>query len=75
MSIEKTRLALRVENDFTYHPPRPDQVPIYNAIRERGLDFAQYLVDVVPDGRELSLALTALEDVVMRANSGIARHG
>jgi hypothetical protein len=37
--------------------------------------LAQMLVAYVPEGRELSQALSALELVMFHANAGIARHG
>lgn len=58
---------------FTYHPPGPDQVPVYEAIRARGRDFAEWLDKFVPDGREKSLAITHIEQAVMWANAGVAR--
>ena len=63
------------ERDFVYHPPTPEQVPVYNEIRERAKDFALYLERTVPHGRELSTALTHLEAAVMMANAGVARGG
>lgn len=68
-------LLARIENDFRYHPPTPDQVPLYNEVRERAKHFALFLEENVPHGRELSTALTQLEACVMNANAGIARSG
>lgn len=64
-----------LENRFTYHPPKTGQNEVYAAIRARALTFAVYLDDVCPDSRELSLAITHLEEVVYAANASIARHG
>lgn len=58
---------------FTYHPPKEDQIPRFQAIREAALDFANLLETLCPDSRELSLALTALDQVVWSANAAIAR--
>lgn len=63
----------RVVNDFTYHPPTADQVPVYEEIRTRGREFALFLLDVTPPSRDQSLALTALEEAVFRANAAVAR--
>lgn len=71
----KDTLRARIEHDFKYHPPRPEQIAVYTELRERAKDLALHLVDVVPEGRELSTALTLLEQAVMEANAGIARHG
>lgn len=35
--------------------------------------FASTIIDIVPDGREKSMALTKLEEVMFWANAGIAR--
>jgi hypothetical protein len=66
-------LRRRVENDFTYHPPKGDQVERYGFIRAAGLNAARTLVEHCPPSRELSLALTHLETAVMMANAAIAR--
>lgn len=68
-------LQARIASDFSYHTPRPEQVPIYNEIRYRAKEFALHLEAVVPHGRELSTALTKLEECVMHANAAVARHG
>lgn len=71
--MPKTLLKDRLANDFTYHPPTPAQVTIYEAIRGQAHELASILIDEVPVGRELSLALTKLEEAVFWANAGIAR--
>lgn len=62
----------RLENEFTYHKPNDSQIPRYEEIRKRAGEYAEFLMTVCPPSRELSLALTALEDCVMRANRAIA---
>ena len=71
----KADLYTRIENDFVYHAPKPGQAETYAEIRQRALEFAAFLVERVPEGRELSTALTNLEQTVFWANAGIARHG
>ena len=68
--------AADYDNRFTYHPPKPElnQTARYESIREKARQFALYLADQCPESRELSLAITKLEEVVMWANSSIARH-
>ena len=63
-----------IENIFTYHAPKEGQPEKYTAIRNKAKEFATLIQDCVPDGREKSLAMTNLEEVVMWANAGIARH-
>lgn len=58
---------------FTYHAPNGDQPARYAAVREAALDFGRMLNGFCPDSRELSLAITALEECVFWANAAIAR--
>ena len=60
---------------FKYHAPKPGQPEQYQAIRDLAKQLALLIVDLVPESREQSLALTELESSVMWANAGIARHG
>lgn len=65
-----------LENRFTYHPPRDDaDVELYQKIRLAGLQFALLVDGAAKESRELSLAITHIEDAVMWANAAIARHG
>jgi hypothetical protein len=58
---------------FTYHPPKPEQIPKYNAIGEAAKAFVEGPLAYCPESREKSLALTHLEDAVFWANAAIAR--
>ena len=63
-----------IETRFTYHEPKGDwQMRRYEEIRKRAREFALYLSASCPECRELSLAITKLEEVVMWANAAIAR--
>lgn len=64
-----------LENSFKYHAPTPDSLPRYEAIRAEGRQFAALLLDLLPESRERSLALTAIEEAVMWANASVARNG
>jgi hypothetical protein len=59
---------------FTYHKPFGDQPIRYERIRKWAYDMSLFLLDYCPDSRELSLAITHLEEVVFWANAAIARH-
>lgn len=61
-----------IENYFTYHAPRPDQIPKYNQLREDARLFASEIIDLCPDSRERSTAIAKLREVVMWANAAIA---
>jgi hypothetical protein len=69
-----------ISTRFTYHPPSEavkrnglTQQERYEAIRHQGGELANNLIAFCPDSRELSLALTKLEEAVMWANAAIAR--
>lgn len=62
-----------IDNRFTYHPPTPEQAALYEDIRSKAKSLATFLNRNVPDGRNKSLAITSLEDVVMRANAAVAQ--
>lgn len=70
---QRDALHRRVDSDFTYHPPTPEQVHQYNQVREEAKSFAHILVEFCPPGREMSMALSSLEVAVMQANAAIAR--
>jgi len=61
-----------LENRFRYKRPTEATIPLHAQVTESTLALAKQLRDICPDGRNLSLALTHLEDVRMRANAAIA---
>lgn len=63
----------QIENNFQYHAPKEHRIPDFKIIREQARMFAHVIDNLVPDGREKSLALTNLETVVFWVNAGIAR--
>jgi len=69
--MDREELACR----FTYHPPSGDQPHQYEEIRGRGSEFTALLIEYCEDCRELSLAITKIEEAVMWANAAIARRG
>jgi len=70
---DKTMDKADIENRFTYHAPKPGQPEIYEGIREQAKSMAFNLVGPCPESRELSLAITKLEECVFWANAAIAR--
>lgn len=62
-----------LDRRFTYHAPKEGQPVKYEAIRSRAKHLALELIELCPHSRELSLALTKLEESVMWANASIAR--
>ena len=61
-----------IENRFTYHPPHGDQAERYEEIRFQMRATAEFIAARCPWGRELSLALTHLQEASMWANAAIA---
>lgn len=65
---------MSIENNFRYHSPKPGQPEMYEELRRNAKDLALLFDALCPDSRELSLALTKLEEAVMWANASIARN-
>jgi hypothetical protein len=67
-------VAERIERDFTYHAPTGDQPQRYINLREAAKELAILMSSSCPPSRELSLALTNLEQATFWANAAIARN-
>ena len=67
------QVRTRLERDYTYHAPNPDQVERMEYLREKAKQLAYAITILTPSGREQSLALTNLENAVFNANSAIVR--
>jgi hypothetical protein len=64
-----------IENRFTFHKATESQGEKYTTIRGSAKELALLLNELCPNSRELSVALTKLDEVVMWANAAIARNG
>lgn len=64
----------KLDNNFTYHAPKGNQSDRYVDIRDGGKQLAEIFTMLCPPSRELSLALTNLEQAIMWANASIARN-
>lgn len=65
----------RVEHDITNHPPvGPHVVAAFEAVAAAVKQYMHTVVDIVPAGREQSLALTLAEQSIQMARAGIARN-
>lgn len=62
-----------LEKRFTYHKPTPEKAEKFPLIRNKAKELAYLIEELVPNGREKSLAITKLEEVVMWSNAGISR--
>lgn len=68
-------LRADLENRFTHHPPSSQaEIDIYQKVRGLAYAYALTLDEVCPESRELSLAITHLEEVVFWANAALARN-
>ncbi len=65
----------QIENNFTYHPPGNEKIEDFKTLRDHGKSLALDIDYHCPDGREKSIALTKLEEVIFWANAAIARQG
>lgn len=68
MSISDAEL----ENRFLYHAPGPEALKRHPVVSQLTLQLAKELVRLAPQSRQLSLALTHLEETRMWANAAIA---
>ena len=73
-TIMEKKYSKAIDNNFTYHPPKPGQAEIYQSIRDISRGLAMFIEDHCPQSRERSLAMTKLEECVMWANASIARN-
>lgn len=63
-----------LERRFAFHPAdTPVKRDAHELVRTRHLQLANELDATIPDGREKSLAITALEQSMMWSNAAIAR--
>lgn len=64
----------KIENNFTYHSPNPEQAERYVLIRDLIKSLAYNIVNHTPESREQALAITNLEQAMFWANAAIARN-
>lgn len=62
----------QIHNIFTYHTPFGDQLPRYQAIRDKAKELAFLINEACPESREKSIAITKLQESVQMANAAIA---
>ena len=64
----------QISNNFVYHAPKEGQQDMYIRLREEARKLAISLCECAPESRELSLAITNLEQAIFWANAAIARN-
>lgn len=62
-----------LDNRFMYHKPDDDTALKHQQIRLGCRELADDLNHLLPEGREKSLAITHLEEVMMWSNAALAR--
>lgn len=62
-----------LERRFTYHAPSGEAKEFHGALRAEAKAFARRLQQLLPAGREKSLAFTAFEEATFWAHAAIAR--
>lgn len=62
----------KLQNWFTYHAPRGDQIKRYKNIREAGRVLAATIIASTPEGDDQDAALRKVREAVMTANAAIA---
>ena len=60
---------------FKYHKPDGKTMERHDSVRSGFIDFALTLNQLIGDGREKSLAMTALEEASFWTHASIAREG
>ena len=63
-----------IEDRVTYHAPSPSGVERHKQLSEAAASILKTIEEVVPDGREKSLAITKIEEAKMWASAGVARN-
>ena len=61
-----------IQNRFGYHRATADSAPKHAKVRTLCENFANELDELIPEGRDKSLALTKLQEGMHWANSAIA---
>lgn len=69
-------MALDIDERFAFHPAdTPEKQQAHTLVRAVCKEAAEELVALVPECRELSTAITKLQEAMMHANAGIAING
>lgn len=70
MSSKREEIAER----FSFHPGTKITGPKHDEVRAKLRGLALWVLDDIPDSRERSLALTALQEAMMWCNAAVAIH-
>jgi hypothetical protein len=65
----------QITDQFTYHPPKPEDMAKFTAIREAALKFALVIAENTKECSEQYTAINKTREAVMWANAAIALEG
>ena len=75
MLLKGKKMAMYpLENNFKYHAHKEGQAEKYEALRAKAKEYAAMILELCPESRERSVALTEIETAMMWANAAIARN-
>lgn len=64
-----------IEHRFAFHAaPDDEKRDAHTSVRQACRRLADFLNEALPDGREKSVAITKVEEVMFWGNAGLARH-
>jgi len=69
---EVKRFDEQIENWFTYHSPKHEQLERYQMLRDKAKELAYDIIVCCPEGADRSAAIRKLRECVMTANAAIA---
>ena len=72
MKYSNPTIQDQIDNGMGFHPGSPLVASSYEELRHAFIQLATMVNNYVPDGRDKSLAITHIEDGLMRSIRGIA---
>jgi hypothetical protein len=75
LNKKENSMDIDIDNIFTYHAPTPEQIPKYEAIRNKAKELGHVILDNTPFGADRTAAIRLLREAVMTANAAIALDG
>lgn len=70
--VNTPEVIQEIDNWFTYHETKPDQLDRYVLLRESAKRFAKEILAYVPPCADRSAAIRKLRECIMTANAAIA---
>jgi hypothetical protein len=71
---KEKKMDYELNKRFDYHKPDERKTEYHENVRSACKALAERLTSILPDGREKSLAITKLEEVMFWANAALARN-